>query len=142
MMTRHEANAIISQAIEQAMQLNGGTISREWAVQKIIEMHIGEVTSDTFAHFAFLDWVPEAVRQFCNRMPKDGLRPMPQQMRLDFPNLKPWYPIERDGVLIAVQTWDATDAELLAKAENFEAQARTLTEEAQDLRRYVASRRQ
>lgn len=144
MFSRREARTEVEAAVKEAAERNGGSISRDWATQFLIDRHASEFSDkDGFAFFAMAAWVQNAIREYCNVIERTALRAeatLTGQLRLEFPNLKDYYAVERGEELVSLPVNQLTDAELLTKETIYRSQASSLIAEADDLQRYRESR--
>jgi len=92
---------------------------------------------DTFGYA----YVRKLATRCVNDMERAHQQDDEQQVLPGFEYLQTGYVIERNGVAMDVAIDDATDDELLAKADLYEAQAMTQLAHADELRRYVSWRR-
>jgi hypothetical protein len=119
-------------------------ISRAWLVQEILNSHIEEkVPREGFFYFGGVKLANTAVREFLNklRIGEESGADGEQMVLAGFKHLSPRLQIVRNDELVSVPIEQCSDLEILERADQWEHNATTLAEKADEARRYVARRK-
>ncbi len=131
----------ISKVIDQKRALKE-KLHPSWITTAIMESHsdITGVDAD-FHKCCSRVSIRKEVTQQVNRIDADPANPS-QQLILDgFDHLQSYYVVERDGELVGVPVDEVSNAELLRKADEYDAMGRACMKHADEIRRYVSNRK-
>jgi hypothetical protein len=133
------ARRLIADKINRAEE-----VQMPWAVQELIQA-AGEITGEgvEFYKLCAREYIYRVVKKVVDKYDQSSAeREDNDQMRLEgFDHLQVAYTVERDGERTLVPIHLISDAELLARSNEYEKQAIGLQTHAQELRSYVLSRK-
>lgn len=132
----------IAAKIEWLRDNNGPTLHPDWITQAVMADHpdISGPDADFYACGARVS-IRKEVREQINKLeaPESKLN---RQLTLEgFERLQQYYVVKRDNEQVAVRIDHLTDAEIDAKADEYEAMGRSLLQHSDELRRYKTLRR-
>lgn len=131
----------VRQVIDRALA-TGLEAPAKWVAQTVLSNHVGIEGEDkdffvVCANHHVRDTVRAALRRF---KPEAGAETDPQLVMPGFDRLQKAYLVERHDEQVVVPIDQLTDAEIDAKAVEYERMAKGCMRHAEELRRYIGSR--